>query len=367
MLPQEKALLLKKFGVELKLCGTQWGTHVDLSGFGSIKAYTGKESWIETAVKGVIGIHGNEPGNGPGILIQDVEHTNIDIIWTSGLIGCMALAIQGRDKNGLLDVFFCHARKYDEKDAINNPDNPMKLARDFIKTHDDIRVFWGTDFNFGVKDFSGPLKKSETQKLLSKELGCWVRNNDCVVSQELVFFPKLGIMKEGSPRKAYQWACSQQIALRSEFSKSMVLSLFIPDSMILKKLEKHLIQLQNDRSSAFRFYLYDSRRTNKINVLKQVLDAYKVGNFDVLRHFARAAEKKLSPFVDPDAVNTWSARKESLTAKLVLETYLDTREKILAMGQNGCGLRADGNDISSYSEYGTILEEHTTFKKRHQN
>lgn len=342
---------LREFGQELKQCGSHWGKKVDLSGYGPIKSYTGNDSWIETAIDGVIGLHGNEPGNGPGIIIKDVENAGIDLLWTRGLIGCMALAISGKDSNGKLDAFFSHARTYDAKNAVENPDNPMKLARDFIQSHDEIRVFWGTDFNFGVKDFSGPHKKNEAQKLLSRELGCWVRHSDCVVARELVFFPKLGILKDGSPKEAYQWACSENTAIRSKFSGSMILSPFKPDSILLKKLENHLSKLEEDRSSWFRFYLYDSRRSNKIRVLRQTIDAYKVGNFDILRHFAHSAHNKSSPFADPDAENTWGSIKESTTAMLVLRAFHDAKEKISVMGRNGCGLRSDGNDISSHYEF----------------
>lgn len=356
MLLHDKVVALRTFGIELKKCGSLWGKNVDLSDLGPIKAYIGKESWIETSVKGVIGIHGNEPGKGPGIMLQDIEHSDIDMIWTGGLIGCIALAISGRSKDGTLDAFFCHARKYDEKEAIKNSDNPMKLAHDFVKSHDDIRVLWGTDFNFGTKGFSGQHKRNEAQKLLSRELGCWVRTNDCIVARELVYFPKLGIMKDGSPIKAYKWAASQDLVSRSEFSRSMSLAKFVPDSITLDKLEQQLTGLKKDRASLFRSYLYDSKRSNKISILEQVLTAYKVGNFDILRHFAHSAEKKSSPFIDPKAAHAWGTREKSTTATLVMEAFSDAKDKILEMGEHGCGLRDSGQDISSHDEYRQIRQ-----------
>ncbi|MCE0724298.1 hypothetical protein [Legionella resiliens] len=353
---KEKVISIREFGKELNQCGSHWGKNVDLSGAGPIKVYTGEESWMESAIDGVIGLHGNEPGNGPAVIIKDIKHAGVDLLWTSGLIGCMALAILGTDAESKQDVFFCHARKYDAKNAIKTPGHPMKLARDFVQSHNEIRVFWGTDFNFGVKDFSGPHKKNEAQKLLSRELGCWVRNIDCVIAKELVFFPKLGIVKDGSPREAYRWIRSEDITLRTRFSSSMALSPFIPNRDLLRKLETHLAELKNDRSSWFRFYLYDSRRSNKIRALNQILDAYRVGNLDILRHFAQNANNKTSPFLDPNAVNTWSPKNKSITAKLALATFYDAKDKILEMGASGCGLRSDGSSISSHHEYRQRLE-----------
>jgi hypothetical protein len=43
-------------------------------------------------------------------------------------------------------------------------------------------------------------------------------------------------MKDGSPIKAYKWAVSQELVSRSEFSRSMSLAKFVPDSITLNKL-----------------------------------------------------------------------------------------------------------------------------------
>jgi hypothetical protein len=324
---------------------------------GIIKAYTGSKDYIETAIEGVIGLSGLEPGKGPGIVIKDVENSGIDMIWTNGLTGCMGLAIIGRDKSGKLDVFFSHARHYDKDDSTTDVENPMSLAKQFVDSHSDIRVFWGTDFNFGVRDMSGPSKRAEAQKVLSAKLGCWVRDDDCIVSKDLVFFPRLGLMTYGTPSEAYEWACHEDVISRSEFSKSKVLSKFEPDADLVRRLEQHLNGLKSDRSSWIRFYPYDSRRSNKILVLEQIIEAYKVGNFDLLRRFADSATKKDSPYTDESAKNMWSAWNESVTAKLALEAYNDAFGKISKMGANGCGLMPDGSNIYSFKEYKKIVSE----------
>jgi len=356
MLPRVDMQALRAFGAELNDCGKHWGENVDLSGSGNIIAHTGDTAFFETTINGVIGMHGNEVGKGPAIIIKDVNNSGIDMIWTNGLTGCMCIAIIGRDESGKLDAFFCHARHYDEKDAVRKPDNPMFLAREFIQTHQDIRVFWGTNFNYGVRDFSGPLKKDEAQKLLSNELGCWVRNDDCVMASELVFFPKLGLLKNGKPKEAYAWARAEDLKARSDFSMSMALSKFAPDAAILIKLEDHLRKLRDEMSSIFRFYPYDSRRTNKILVLEQVIDAYRVGNLDRLRSFADNARNNSSPFRDESTINAWYARDDSMTAKLVIEACDDVVRKISSMGSNGCGLRSDGQSIHSFREYKDMVD-----------
>lgn len=347
------------FRAELNKCGRHWGMDSEIAVSDVINVIVGKETWIETAVRGVIGIHGNEPGKGPAIIIRDIESAGTEMLWTSGLRGCMCLAIQGRDATGKLDVFFAHARYYDDQHAETDPNNPIKLAREFVCSHSGIRVFWGTDFNFGTRDGNGPARKHEAQIVLSKKLGCWVRMSDCIVYHSLVFFPKLGILKDGSPREAYDWLClshAKQGYLSSiaAFSQSMALDRFVADSAILKNLEDHLAEIQADLSSVFRFYLYDARRSNKILALKHVIDAYRVGNFDILRHFGRSATSVVSPFRDEAAVNAWSATSESLTAKYIIEAYQEAKTQILSMNRHGCGLRPDGSDIHSHTEYEAI-------------
>lgn len=342
---------LRKFGSELRQCGFRWGEDVDLSGSSIIKRYVGQSTWIETAIEGVIGMHGNEPGKGPAIIIQDVEHSDIEMIWTNGLIGCMCIAITGRDEFGKLNVFFTHARSYDSKDAINDPTNPMHLACIFIESHRNIRIYWGTDFNFGVNGFAGYAKRIEAQKLLSNALGYWFRESDCVTARSLVFFPKFGILKDGNPREAYAWARSQDLNARYEFSRSKELSQFIPDPNILKEIHDHLIKIQNDRTSWVRFYLYDARRSNKIIVMEYIINAYLVGNLDILRYFAKHAVNKSSPFIDESGANAWDSLDASATRSLVLKAYHDAKQKIQTMGMNGCGLNPDGSDIHTFKEY----------------
>lgn len=349
--------LLREFGSELTTCSTRWGQDVHLSS--PIASHTGSEGMFETAVPGVIGMHGNEPGAGPSVVIKDIENSGIEMLWTKGLVGCMCIAIIGKDEGGKLDAFFCHARKYDLKGAVNDPDNPMFLARQFIEKHNDIRVFWGTDFSYGLRDSSGPAKRHAAQVILSNELGFWVRESDCVVFRELVFLPRLGILRDGNPKEVYEWAKRQEMTgnlqVMKEFSLSKGLGKFTPDPLILKKLEDHLTVIKNDRESYIRFYFHDSRRTNKILVLAQIVDAYKAGNLDILRIFAKSAQEKSSPFRDASAVNVWSAAGESATAKLVIEAYNDAVSKIAAMGANRCGLRENGDDIFNYQEYQEAL------------
>ncbi|VEG91120.1 hypothetical protein [Legionella spiritensis] len=347
---------LPDFGRSLAGCSEHWGEEVDLSGEGVIKAHTGDDTWYETAIPNVIGLNGNNPGKGPGVLIQDVEHSGIDLMWTAGLRGCMGLAILGRDREtGRMDAFFSHARHYDAEDATTDATNPMSIARRFVDSHDDVRVFWGTDFIFGDHPSLAQGKRQDAQKILSNKLGCWVRMSDCVPSDQLVFAPKLGIMRYGTPTEAVEWIRTHKPEERSLFSQSKGLDKFTPDPDIAGRLEMQLMKLRAERSATFRHYAHDSRRDHKILALTQILDAYHVGNFDILRYFARSAANNDSPFQDRTADDTWKPFGESVTAALAQEAYQDAFTKIKVMGTHGCGLRANGDDIYDHEEFGRVV------------
>lgn len=171
-------------------CGGHWGEETVISEENGVSELIGETDWFETAVAGAIGLDGRHPGKGPGIIIKDVDKSNIEILWTNALTGCMGLAILGTDKiDGTRDAFFAHARHYDKDRAVEEVDNPMRLAHEFVNTHTNIRVFWGTDIFFGRSAAEGDAARREAQRKLSRELGCWVRENDFVMSRELTFFP----------------------------------------------------------------------------------------------------------------------------------------------------------------------------------
>ncbi|WP_419421353.1 hypothetical protein ACNVED_14925 (plasmid) [Legionella sp. D16C41] len=340
---------------QLHQCGRHWGENVNL---GTESSYIGSTDWYETAVSGVLGLDGNHPGKGPGIILKDIEHQNINILWTEGLLGCMCLAITGTDEEGKLDVFFSHARHYDKETAATDKDNPIYLAKQFVATHEQIRVFWGTDFFVGNNPLSSQAIRDSAQQKLSNDLGCWVRDNDCIPASKLVFFPKLGILRSGKPADVQQeLSIDEDLKDKIEFSKSKCLSKFIPDLELIKKIELQLANLIIQRNSLFRLWHQDGLRSNKILVLQKVLAAYQVGNINVLRYFACHAQKKTSPFIDLEGANVWYAREKSNTAQLVQEAFKDAHTKIYSMGTKGCGLRSDGNDIYNLSEFKRITEK----------
>ncbi|STX28278.1 Uncharacterised protein [Legionella beliardensis] len=340
---------------QLRQCGRHWGEDVNL---GADSSRVGPDAWYETAVLGTVGLNGNNPGEGPGVIIRDIEHKDIDMLWTAGLIGCMGLAITGRDAEGRLDVFFSHARQYDKTTATTDAANPIHLAKEFVDSHDGVRVFWGTDFFVGHDVSTAQVNRHKAQQKLSNDLGCWVRESDCVPASELVFLPKLGLLKQGKPAEVQaELATDPDLAHKVEFSNSKRLSKFMPDPDISGRIELQLAELRMQRNARLRLYHQDGLRDNKIFVLQKVLDAYQVGNIDVLRHYAIHAKEKTSPFADPSGVNVWHAKEESKTAQLVQEAFADAHTKTYAMGEKGCGLKSDGSNIHNFKEFKELDEE----------
>lgn len=337
----------------LSRCGNHWGEEALVPEREAVVERMGDPHWFETAVPGVVGLNGNETGKGPGIVIRDVENSGIDILWTEGLTGCMGLAILGTDEQGKRDAFFSHARHYDKAVAVDEEDNPMRMAREFVRTHKDIRVFWGTDFNFGDPK-QGPEKKAQAQMKLSRELGCWVRENDCVVYSQLSFFPKLGLMTYGKPQEAVARLESKDLETEMRFSRSKCLKDYAPDPVLLGEMEERLRELRMDRQAFFRLRHQDSKRDNKIEILSRVIEAYKVGNLDVLHYFKRSAEQRDNPFLDAASVNAWESRRKEgrTTSQLVEGAFTDALEKIRAMNPQGCGVWESGQSIYNAKDYG---------------
>ncbi|QRN03165.1 hypothetical protein GH742_04395 [Legionella sp. MW5194] len=343
--------------IQLAQCGSHWGEDIS---FGD-SDHTGKDEWFETAVPGTIGLNGSEPGPGPGIVLKDIENNPVEMVWTDSLIGCMGLAIIGQDKDGKTDAFFAHARQYDRADAATTPDNPIHLAREFVKSHDNVRVFWGTDFLHGCRtatDYSmAQVARENAQRKLSSDLGCWVRANDCLPSSSMTFLPKEGLLRPGKPLEVMgKLAKEDHLAEKKEFSDSKALKKFTPDTGILGRMEMHLAEIRMQRQCKMRLYHQDAKRDYKILILSQAIEAYRVGNIDVLRRYAQDAERNVGSFVDPKSVDAWHKTSgESVTARLVQDAFADARDKTRSMNATGCGLREDGNDVHDYEEHARIV------------
>ncbi|STX52073.1 Uncharacterised protein [Legionella busanensis] len=341
---------------QLQQCGHHWGKNINL---GANNIFIGSTDWYETDISRVIGLNGNHPGKGPGIILKDIENGPIDMLWTEGLLGCMCLAITGRDTEGRLDAFFSHARHYDKETAAIDKDNPIYLAKQFVTTHNQIRIFWGTDFFFGNNLFTSQVIRDKAQQKLSNDLGCWVRDSDCMPTSKLVFFPKLGLLRPGKPADVQQdLSVDEDLEDKIEFSASKCLSQFIPNSDLIKNIELHLTELKIQRNVFFRLRHQDGRRDNKIFVLQKVLNAYQVGNINVLRDYARHAQNKTSPFINLEGANVWHARGKSITAQLIQDAFKDAHTKIYNMGTKGCGLRPDGNDMH-LSEFKSLIKKNS--------
>lgn len=339
--------------LQLVECGRHWGEEVDLRPF----PHTGPEGWFETSVPGTIGLSGNEPGPGPGIVLTDIEHSDVDMVWTDSLVGCMGLAIMGRTEDGRLDAFFAHARQYDKADAKTDPTNPIHLAREFVQSHREVRVFWGTDFYFGRRGADeydeANIVRAAAQRQLSADLGCWVRASDCVVSDKMTLFPKEGLLRPGKPLEASDKLTKERnLDEKKEFSQSKALERFVPDPDILGRMELHLAEIKMQRQAKMRLYHQDTKRDYKILILGQAIEAYRVGNIDVLRRYAQDAADKRGSFVDPKSVDAWHKQSgESATARLVQDAFADANQKTRNMNPTGCGLRENGDDVYDHEEH----------------
>lgn len=346
---------------DLRQCGKFWSYASE-----TIAEYPhcGETTWFETHIPGVIGLNGNHPGPGPAVIISDIEHAKIDILWSAGFTGCMGLAMLGKNDDGSMDAFFCHARAYDNERAFSDESNPMHLAKQFVDEHQKLRILWGTDFHFGnANHLDGQAARQRAQRWLSQQLGIWVRESDCVAYQKLCFIPKLKLLFAGSPNEAEQWVSSQNpqdLRDRIDFSNSQYLSEFTPDENIETRLQFHLEKLRMQKASKLRDYSQDGKRNHKITVLSQVLSAYRCGNFDVLRNFAMHARHNTSPFRDQAAKNTWQARGQSATAQLVIDAFDDALSQIRSQDDYGCGLREDGQNVFNAQEFAQVVAQDTS-------
>lgn len=94
-------------------------------------------------------VSGLEVGTGAGATICDLDEkpSSLEYVYTDGLMGCMGLSITGtRVADGKRDMFFTHSRRWsDYKDNPAVPENdPLRAAQDFIRTHININVFYGS-------------------------------------------------------------------------------------------------------------------------------------------------------------------------------------------------------------------------------
>lgn len=309
--------ILPNIGGNLFQCGQHWGKEVDLS---QITHFSGKSEAFETSISGVIGINGNEPGQGPFCILHDIENSPIDMIWTAGLTGCIGLAISGRDTTGQLNVFFSHARHYDKSDAAHDENNPIYWARRFVNDHQNVRIFWGSDFFFGTRHaHEGTHQRQQAQIKLSNALGCWVRLNDSIISHELVFLPKLGLLKPGRPSEVHvQLKKEADLHHKIAFSQCKSLKQFEFDRTLKERIDEKLQLAKKTRGKSIRFYFRDQFRDTKIEVLQLLSDAYCVGNFDIIQHLAVFARRGESPFS-----GSKNRGISSTTAKLVLAAFED--------------------------------------------
>ena len=226
-----------------------------------------------------------ESGAGPSIIVRDLSKTNLQMIWTDGLIGCMGLAIVGYDKaTQREDLFFSHARQWDDQSELSQT-NPIVLARAFIKSHDHIRIFWGTQTH---SQNHVSYTTEEQQRMLSNQLGVWAEMENNVAASCLGFSIRhramMHIANKTQPthEKNFYIARTRRwnIATHNKI-KNTYKSPFAPDfqrefqlKTIYHSIGKYVQKL----------FCWDrTKKRMKLSLIQKLMNAYHIGNMDVLR------------------------------------------------------------------------------------
>ncbi|AJC48454.1 hypothetical protein IB642_03220 [Allofrancisella guangzhouensis] len=292
----------------------------------------GDRSFIEVGKTHITVGPGSEKTSGCAVFIPNIELSRITTISTHSLTGCQCIAIYGRSQYGSVNVFFAHSRLYDKSD-----DEIINKAREFIKTHHQNQIYWGTDFSAVVNadrlhDFI-----CETQITLSINLGCWARLSHCIRTHETTFFPHLGFATAGNHYKALQnlnkgWLNNDIIN-----SKYSTIETFEPNITIISTINKHLKLLNEKSNSFFRRVWHDQRRERKILVLNDLLTSYCCGNLDRLVGMRKNTEQQYNDLAWLGTNNT--------TKRLVIQATEDAISRTRAFDKvNYCGIKEDGSE-----------------------
>lgn len=245
-----------------------------------------------TKTPGVIGLGAPEHCSGMAVVIENIEDTNIDILWTDGLAGCLAIAIIGlNEKTGKKDIFFSHASYWDAEDAATNKDNPIYYARQFVDSHGPCRILIGTDIE---KLNRAGYNMAYAKYKLSKDLGCPVT---CEAARHtLSFFPKLGIMRIGNPATAvYHLKRQDPTDLLRQLSESEEKFYFHPELNQRLLAELHVaIQHAKNPSCCSCLFGLDENSKKIVNYLEIMQDAY-IGNDIEEMKLKRSSLKALEP------------------------------------------------------------------------
>lgn len=117
------------------------------------------------------------------------------------LMGCMGVMMLGINRiSGKVDFIGTHSSRYSDSFAESNAYHPIFHLREFVATHDEVKVYCATSFTFGslmsgvVKEY----KPEEARSILSEKLNHDIPSDNIFDSNGFVFFPKLGLMLKGS-------------------------------------------------------------------------------------------------------------------------------------------------------------------------
>ncbi len=321
---------------------------------------------------------GSEQSSGIAMVIPDLEQVNIEALSTYDLTGCIGLAIRGTNKKtGKEAAFFGHMSVYDAN--LENNQNNMKHAIDFVREHKGLLIFWGTELladkeeaskktqvtksdkesdvkkkiaqNWGndeklrKQEAEAHIQQGLAQKDLSNALGVWVRSNSFVRGKELTFFPHLPMLVMGEVPQAVTQCFSdkwQNQVINDLYSISSLhkLEQFQCDHKILQDINDYLRELKEKNDSTIRKIFYADRRKMKIELLDRAAKAYEIGDFDTLH----AMKTESSPMKDVPNSSLAFAGYKSRTKDLVHQAWEDSLQKKRAEPTQG-GLTYNGEHI----------------------
>ncbi|QIV93902.1 hypothetical protein [Allofrancisella frigidaquae] len=266
---------------------------------------------------------GSEKTSGCAVFISNIEFSHITTISTHDLTGCQCITIYGRSQHGTFDIFFAHSRLYDKYD-----DEIIKKAREFIKTHNQNQLYWGTESRLDTNPRDAQIK-------LSKNLGCWVRDSHYIGTKEITFFPTLGFATEGYREKAVRYLRNGWLDSGIIESKQHTIEAFEPAPEISEEIQEYLKGLEKKNGKFFRRVWHDSRRKDKIDKMNRLLPSYRCGNLNVLIDMQKNTEDI--------SVQGWKGIKaKQLTIKAARDAVARTR----ALDPNyNCGIKKDGTEI----------------------
>lgn len=273
-------------------------------------------------------VQGSEVGTGMGVTCCDVGRKPelLEYVYTDGLSGCMALSIIGNRKGtDLQDLFFCHSRRWSDygcKPASIPRDDPLFAAQSFVRTHDNLNVFYSSGQHAVGSDVGTHWHSSleEEASILSSILGVWVQQDwyHCLPQHDCLAFSfehQAWIPLVGGDFKVRAFSSREQVLAALYVTRP-----WQPDMEVVQQIAK----LKQQGSL-------------------QLLDAYGAGDFDTVRAIHAAHQRARWEGKRSRLDEAVEACYSSMVSRGLGRRY-DARERVEANMQLGrCWVQASSN------------------------